>query len=85
VLCFFAERNNFGHPVGDNTLQHHYKLKTAADTVPYFTGNSLGALSDTHQPQIFRTRAICGDIIASNLQRCSAGTDWRDSQNFYVD
>jgi len=30
VLCFFAERNNFGHPVGDNTLQHHYKLKTAA-------------------------------------------------------
>jgi hypothetical protein len=45
------QNEKFGFfPVADTALQRHYKWKTAATYVPYFTGNPLGALSDTHQP-----------------------------------
>jgi hypothetical protein len=76
---FFAEWKIFGHLVGDIALQRHYKWNTAAIYVPYFTGNPLGSLSDIHQPQIFPTRAISGDIIACQVQRCATGADRRDS------
>jgi hypothetical protein len=61
----FSEWKFWGYPVGDTALQRYYEWWTAANYVPYFKGNPIGSLSDKHQPQIFRTRTICGDIITS--------------------
>ena len=49
-----------------------------------FRGIPLGALSDTHQLQIFPTRTIRGDIIACQLQGCTTGTDCRDFSKFHL-
>jgi hypothetical protein len=39
---------NGGKAVGDIALQRNYECSTADIYVPYFTGNSLGELSDKH-------------------------------------
>jgi hypothetical protein len=65
IVLDFCRIKNWGHPVGDTALQHSNEWRTAAVHDPYFKGNPPGSLSDTHQPQIFCTRAICVYIIAS--------------------
>jgi hypothetical protein len=65
VCWVFAESKIWCHPVADTALQRRYEWSTAAIYDPYFKGNPPGALSDKHQPQIFCTWLICGDIIAS--------------------
>ena len=85
ACCVFLQNEkNVGYLVGDTALHRHYKWSTATIYDTYFTGNELGAVFDVHQPQIFLTRSISGVIIASHLPRCSAGTDCKDSQNFYL-
>ena len=83
-VVFIAEWKSFAHPVGDTALQRNYKCSTANNYDTYFTGNPLGTQSDIYMPQIFRTKSICGDIIGCPIQRCTTGTDCRDSSNFYL-
>ena len=83
-VLFFTEWKNFENRVGDTALQRHCKWNNAANYVPSFTGNPLGSLSNIHQPQIFRTGAISGDIIACQLQRCATGIYCRNSQDCYL-
>jgi hypothetical protein len=79
VCCVFAEWKIWSHLIAETAIQRNYAWSTAAIYIPYFTGNTLGSLSDIHQPQIFRNRAISCDIIASHLPKCATGTDCRDS------
>jgi hypothetical protein len=81
---FIAEWKRFGRAADDTALQRNYKWSTANIYITYFRGIPLGALSDTHQLQIFPTRTIRGDIIACQLQGCTTGTDCRDLSKFHL-
>jgi len=72
------------HHGGDTARQGNYEWSNAAIYIPLFTGGTFCAFPDKNQPNIFRTRAICGDKIASYLPRCATGTGCRDSSKFYL-
>ena len=57
-------------------------IRTAAIYITHFAENLLGSQSDIHQPPIFRTSAVSGDIIAIYIPRCAMEPDWRDTQGF---